>query len=156
MAGLFTAGDNVQHLFQEALPGTAFVVDGSVLAEVSPGLYQVAVPMGIAVLVPEESLTAPGGEVPVTLGVETPAVEVMRANTRVMQANVEAVQANTEAVTQFQNTDAIVQPAIDAAAVAIQAAIDQLSAALAPAALEQAAIDAAAADIRAAVDKLKG
>jgi hypothetical protein len=144
MAGLFKAGDSVLHVFSEAIPGHERVVDGEVIAEISPGQYQIATNLGIAVVVPEEKLALFAFDIP------PPVVPVP------VPPEVAAILANTEAVK--SNTDAIhgkdIQASIDAAAGDVQAMADNLAAATAQDQAVQAKLDAAAADIRAAVTRL--
>jgi hypothetical protein len=56
MAGLFKTGDSVLLAYQGAI-GSAVPLVGQVATEETPGMYRVSIPMGIAVLMPEASLT---------------------------------------------------------------------------------------------------
>jgi hypothetical protein len=142
MAELFEASDSVLHVFSEAIPGHERVVEAVVLDNAGPGKFLITTPMGIAIVVPEEKLTPQDGPAPV-VPVSVP------GDVAALLAIAAATQANTDAI---HGKD--VQTEIDAAAAAVQAAVDNLTSAVTPDQEVQAKLDAAVADIRAAITRL--
>lgn len=58
MPGLFKAGDKIQTMYRESIVGRSRFGPGVVVAEISPGVYQIETDMGITVLIQEADLTS--------------------------------------------------------------------------------------------------